>query len=234
MGKKMGDGYQLDELLVHNPVFASLDVVDRAELARQAIRKQYRKGEWIVYHGDDWPYLFLVGDGLIHALKESSEGRSLIVLTLTEGEVFWGMSFFVDDVTMPVLLQAQADSTIYLWSREDMMPWLLGNGRISWELSRLMIQRMQRASEIVEELAFQPVRGRLARLLLGHFGEAVDEFVARDLTLDEMAARVGTKREMVCRLLYQFAEEGVIEINRTEFMITDRDLLQRYADSAKS
>lgn len=224
----------LTEQLANNPVFASLNEAGRDQLARQSIRKQYRKGEWIAHHGDVWPYLFLVGSGLVHGLKESSEGRSLIVLTLESGEVFWGTSFFVDDAAMPVLLQAQADSTIYLWSREEMMPWLLGNGRIAWELSRLMVRRMMRASEIVEELAFQPVRGRLARLLLGHFGDAVDEFVARDLTLDEMAARVGTKREMVCRLLYQFAEEGVIEISRTEFMITNRDMLQEFAGSAKS
>lgn len=223
----------LTEQLAQNPVFASLNEADQDQLARQAIRKQYRKGEWIAHHGDDWPYLFLVGSGLVLGLKESSEGRSLIVLTLKDGEVFWGMSFFINGVAMPVLLQAQRDSTVYLWSREEMMPWLLGNGRIAWELSRLMVRRMMRASEIVEELAFQPVRGRLARLLLGHFSEAVDEFVARDLTLDEMAARVGTKREMVCRLLYQFAEEGAIEISRTEFMITNRDLLQGHADHAK-
>lgn len=223
----------LTEQLVKNPIFSSLDEADRTQLARQAIRKQYRKGEWIAHHGDDWPYLFLVGSGQVHGLKESSEGRSLIVLTLEGGDVFWGMSFFVDDVTMPVLLQAQGDSMVYLWSRDEMMPWLLGNGRIAWELSRLMVRRMQLASKIVEELAFQPVRGRLARLLLGHFGDAVDEFVARDLTLDEMAARVGTKREMVCRLLYQFAEEGAIEISRTEFMITNRDLLREHADQAK-
>lgn len=97
-----------------------------------------------------------------------------------------------------------------------------------------MVQRMQRASDMVEELAFQPVRGRLGRLLPGHFGdEAMDEFVARDLTLDEMAAPVGTKREMVCRLLYQFADEEAIEISRTEFMIADRDKLEGYSQQAK-
>jgi CRP/FNR family transcriptional regulator len=224
----------LPELLASNPIFASLSESERRQLARQSIKKQYQKGEWIAHHGDVWPYLFLVESGLIHAVKESSEGRSLSILRLESGDLFWGMSFFVEDAAMPVMLQAQSDSVVFLWSQEVMMPWLLGNGRIAWELSRLMVRRMQRASEIVEELAFQPVRGRLARLLLGHFGDAVDDFVARDLTLDEMAARVGTKREMVCRLLYQFAEEGAIEISRTEFMITNRDFLEKQAGSAKS
>ena len=95
-----------------------------------------------------------------------------------------------------------------------------------------MIQRMQRASAIVEELAFQPVSGRLARLLLDDFENAGEAAIARRLTLDEMAARVGTTREMVCRALYRFADKKLIDVTRTEFTLTDKDGLARIADSS--
>jgi CRP/FNR family transcriptional regulator, cyclic AMP receptor protein len=225
---------ELIQLLEDSPVFAHLEVGDLERLAQQAIVKRYTRGEWIAPRDEVWPYLFLTATGTVHALKESQEGRSLIVLILGPGELFWGPAFFLDDASTPVLLQAQSDSELYLWSQQTLLPWLLANGRIAWELSRLMVGRMLRASEIVEELAFQPVRGRLARMLLGHYGSAVVEFVARDLTLDEIAARVGTKREIVCRLLYEFAEEGAIEISRTEFMITDREKLEQHAQRVKS
>lgn len=224
----------MNQLLAENPVFANLDENEREQLAQQAIRKRYHKGELIAPHGDRWPYLFVMATGAVHASKESSEGRSLIVLTLGPGEIFWGMAFFQENAMMPVLLQAQAPCELYLRSREQLLPWLWENGRVSWELSRLMVQRMLRTSQIVKELAFQPIRGRLARLLLERYGGAVHDFVARDLTLDEIAAHVGTKREMVCRLLYEFAEEGAIEISRTEFMITDWGKLKGHAQSAKS
>jgi len=96
-------------------------------------------------------------------------------------------------------------------------------------LSCLVIQRVQFASEIVEKLAFQPLTGRVARLLLEQF-PAGQNVVPRHLTLDEMASRVGTTREMVCRILYRFAEAGAIQINRTEFVFTDRDILESYAE----
>lgn len=223
----------LVQLLANSPVFAHLAEHERDQLAQQATRKRYSKGEWIAPYGDPWPYLFITAGGSVHALKESSEGRSLIVLTLGPGDIFWGMAFFQEKAMMPVLLQAQTPCELYLWSREQMLPWLWENGRVSWELSRLMVQRMLRASQIVEELAFQPVRSRLARLLLERYGGTVGDYVARDLTLDEIAAHVGTKREMVCRVLYEFAEEGAIEISRTEFMITDRNKLKDHAQSAK-
>jgi hypothetical protein len=38
-----------------------------------------------------------------------------------------------------------------------------------------------------------------------------------------MAARIGSTREMVCRLLQRFADQELIKITRTEFEITDRE-----------
>ncbi len=219
---------KLLELLSHNLIFASLSTQDKESLAQSAITRNYQKGEWITHLGDIWPYLFVVEDGCVTPLKESSE-RSLIVVELGEGEVFWGLSFFLDDVPMPVALVAQEDCRISMWLIDHIKPLLLENGQMSWELTRLMVQRMQYASDILDEFAFQPVTGRLARLLLDHFGEAVDDYVARDMTLDEMAARIGTTREMVCRQLYKFADQGVIQINRTEFMISNQARLENIA-----
>ena len=88
-----------------------------------------------------------------------------------------------------------------------------------------MILRMLRASEILEELAFQPVAGRLAKLLIDFPGQSSVGPIARSLTLDDMAARVGSTREMVCRLLQRFADEEMIKITRTEFEIINRDPL---------
>lgn len=89
---------------------------------------------------------------------------------------------------------------------------------------------MERASTILGELAFQPVAGRVARLLLDHFKDADGDRLKRDLTLDEMAARAGTTREMVCRALYNFSDKGLIHITRTEFQLTDRDGLTQLAE----
>jgi CRP-like cAMP-binding protein len=69
----------------------------------------------------------------------------------------------------------------------------------------------------------------LAKFLVGCFGEDPGERISRDLTLDEMAAHVGTTREMVCRILHRFSNQGLIEITRTEFVFTDREGLDQLA-----
>lgn len=90
-----------------------------------------------------------------------------------------------------------------------------------------MVQRMMNASDIVDGLAFQPVASRLAHLLLEEY-PADQLAVERHLTLDEMASRIGSTREMVCRILYRFATQGAIQINRTEFIFKDRQILENH------
>ncbi len=213
----------LKNLLRANVVFASLSPSDLDEMARLASERTYQKGAKLILYGDVWPYFFLVGEGNIAAMKESGEGRSLMVTEFAQGDLFWGLAFFQENAPMPVTLEAREASRLFLWSRETMEPILARNGRAGWELCRLMAGRMQRASAILEEMAFQPVAGRLARLLLDHFEQAGDAAISRHLTLDEMAARIGSTREMVCRALYSFSDKKLIEVTRTEFVLTDRE-----------
>jgi CRP-like cAMP-binding protein len=222
----------LANLLKKNPIFSFLAEKDLDVMTRQVTTRQYDKNETVILYGDAWPYLFLVESGSVDAVKESGEGRSLMVATFSAGDIFWGLAFFQEDAPMPVTLEARETSRLHLWSRETMMPILERNGRVGWELSCLMAGRMQRASDIVEGLAFHPVAGRLARLLLDHFEVAGDSAVSRDLTLDEMAARIGSTREMVCRTLYGFSDKKLIEVTRTEFVLTNREGLARLVERA--
>ena len=215
--------------LNEHPVFAGLNQDTLKIVNRASIQKNYRKGEWIAHHGQTWPYLFFVESGIVQALKESPEGRSLLVVEMIPGEIFWGVSFFIPAAPMPVALVVKEDTSLLLWALDDLKPIILRNGEMSWELTRLMIQKMQYASEILNDFAFQPTTGRLALLLLEHYGDAVEVSVTRDMTLDEMAARIGSTREMVCRHLYHFADKGAIQINRTELMITNQDILNEFA-----
>lgn len=219
------------KLLSANPVFAHLGEDSLQALAKEAILYRYQSGDWIAHNGEIWPYLFLVAGGRITAVKESSEGRSLIIETVRTGEVLWGIAFFEPQAPMPVGLVSAVDSQLLLWSRSKLLPILMESGPAVWELSRLVIRRVQRASDIVEELAFQPVAGRLARFLVDQFGELPEERVKREMTLDEMAAHIGTTREVVCRILHRFSNQGLIDITRTEFTFTDREQLTQLAQN---
>ena len=220
-------------LFDQNPVFSVLSDDKKDLVKNQAIFKRYAKGEFLIIDGDIWPYLFLIVKGSIHALKSSVEGRNLVVTTFNEGDIFWGLAFFYEAMPMPVSLEVVENTTIMLWSADSLIPILKSEGEAAWELSRLMVYKMLRASEILEEMTFQPVAGRLAKLLMDTVRDQHNGPITRSLTLDEMAARIGSTREMVCRFLHRFADDGIIDITRTEFRVMDANKLAKVAMNSK-
>jgi CRP-like cAMP-binding protein len=227
------DVMKLMDLFECNPIFSCLDSITKAYLQKQAITRNYSENQWVTHYGDVWPYLFIVGEGAITAMKESLEGRSLIVARFEKGEIFWGLGFFLEEAPTPAALIASEKSNIHLWSRDLLLPILLENGQMAWEISTLMVNRMLLASDIVEGLAFQPVISRLAQYLIEHFGKDEGEKISRDVTLDEMAAYIGSTREMVCRMLQKLSGHGLIEITRTDFTFTNREGLRELAVTTK-
>jgi CRP/FNR family transcriptional regulator len=221
-------------LLRQFPFFASLPATDLTRLADFAVVKDYTTDDSLTRAGEIWPYLFLIADGKVNAIKDSIEGRSLVVAELEKGDIFWGLAFFLDNTQNPVTLQFTCPSTAFLWHKEKILPLMLERGKLTWELSQLMVVRMLQASQVIEELAFTPVAGRLARLLLDYPGKGESGPISRSLTLEEMAARIGSTREVVCRFLQRFADAGMIRITRTEFEITDGGKLTNVALKVKS
>lgn len=212
-------------------IFSTLTKADQLKCQQIALPRLYQAGEYVVFAGDIWPYLILVEEGTLSAIKESIEGRSLIVETVLPGEIVWGMAFFEPQAQMPVSLSAEQESRVLLWSREQLLPVLLNNGAALWELCQLLIWRVRRASDVLEELAFHPVAGRLAKFLVDQYGKSGEERIKRELTLDEMAAHIGSTREMVCRILQRFSTQGIIEITRTEFTFTNWEHLAQIAQT---
>ena len=101
-----------------------------------------------------------------------------------------------------------------------------------WDLVQVLARRMRHASGFVEELGFQPVAGRLARLILMMAEASDDPQINRDMTLEEMAAMTGTTSVMVCKVLSRFADEGLINVSRTDFELIDKDQLGALAKTS--
>lgn len=218
-----------DQDIKDNPIFCRLSLETRDQIINLAVKKDLKKGTYLVNQGDMWPYLFLVTRGQLVAEKDSYDGRTFVAASFKPGEIFWGVSFFIDGAAMPASIKAFENSTIYIWSQQDLKPIIEMNGIFSWEISKLVVSRIQFVSEILESMTFHPIAVRLARLLVGIADGEEKTSIERNLTLDEMAARIGSTREMVCRLLYKFSDEGLIKITRTDFSVMDPDSLLKRA-----
>ena len=215
-------------LLEQIQIFRHLEDQQRIQLARLATKRSFEKGEFIAHYEEIWPHMLVVESGVISVLKLSSEGRNLGALRLGSSDFFISPSFF-DSGPLPASLEVKEACSIYIWHRDQVLPIIKKNCEVLWGMCLLLVQRIRQASEFVEELAFQPVTGRLARLLLDQFEDDDDPQVARELTLDEMSTMIGTTPVMVCKLLSRFAAEGYVKVSRTQFELLNRLELEKMA-----
>ena len=220
--------HDIKKLILKCPVLTHLSAKEQDELAYSARKMVYKKGEYVDHGGDVWPFVMIIDYGEINAMKFSSRGRSLGTLQIPAGKEFWSPSLFNGD-PLPASLEAWQPSAIYLWHGDQVLPYVKENKGALWALNLELARRLIQKSEFIEEIAFSSIAGRLARLLLDQREENADFQVARSLSLDEMGALIGTTPVMVCKQIYSFAEDGLINVSRTEFELTDQPGLEEIA-----
>ena len=211
--------------LANAEFFGKFPESDRTALAELAIPRQLRAGEHACYQGDIWTNVLFLCEGSLDWSMLSVAGKEHILFNLNPNDVFWGHSIF-DDKPMPASLKATENSIIYRWKREAILPILYRHPETLWEVAGMLTDTMRKAREIIYGLAFQPVAGRLATLLLERFSDPEDISVERDLTLNAIASRVASSPEVVCRVLHQFQAEGVLEVTRATITLHNRSALE--------
>lgn len=210
-------------------IFNKLPQGECDQLIDCAIRKKLDPGQFLVHQDDVWPYVVFVKRGQLQWSILSASGKEHLLFPLEVGEVFWAHSIF-DDLPMPGFLVAVKQTEVLLWDREMILRVLNRFPDAMWEVTRLLSGIMRKARTIIYGLAFQPVAGRLATMLVNRCTDQAGTSIERNFTLNEVASTVASTPEAVCRLLYQFQEDGVLEITRASINVSDMDSLKEIAE----
>ncbi|NOH12742.1 MAG: Crp/Fnr family transcriptional regulator [Chloroflexi bacterium] len=210
-------------------IFNKLSNDDMQALTAKRLKKTIKKGEFLCHQGDIWPKAIFVINGELSWAMLSYTGREQVLFTVKAGEDFWGHSLF-DSAPMPASLQAIDHTEVFLWPKDVLLPLLHENPEAMWAITAKLVGIMRQAREVIYGLAFQPLTSRLAQLLLTRFGEVEQTPVERDLTLDQIASIVNSTPEVVCRLMYQFQADGILEITRASIALHDHKSLAKLAE----
>jgi CRP/FNR family transcriptional regulator len=220
-------------LLVRNSYFEVLDSAALDNLAKSTTLRHYERDEVICWQGDVCPGLMIVHKGVVKLFKLSPKGRELIVRIMETGATFNEAPVF-DYGTNPINVAALEESEI----------WVIEPGAIRStlaqypEMARAVIQNLSKNLRmlvgIVEELSFYQVTNRLARLISRLPNEQIETDLIYHVTQDQLAARLGTVREVVARSLRDLERSGAIRVRRREITVVDERLLQAWAQEAVS
>lgn len=208
------------------PYFSGLNESVLASVARHFFEKKAVRGDILVFEGEPADVLFFVVAGVVKVFKTSADGKEQILRIIRPGDSFNDVPVLGGGVN---LASAAAMSVAVLngIKKKDLEAVSKEHPKIALNIINVLSQRVQEMIELVEDLSFRNVSGRVAKILLEHIGNGNGE--KPRLTQQEMAAMIGTAREMVGRSFRNLEEEGAIRIERNRIIITNQAILKRIA-----
>ncbi len=221
---------QIDEVIVRKaPIFLGLDSAAADALRSSMSLVKLRKGQSLFKEGDDGDNLYVVSNGKVKLGTKSPDGRENLLMILGPGDMFGELSLF-DSGPRTATATAVTDSKLLTLGQDKVIPWVREHPEVSLQLLARLASRLRRTNEVVGDLVFSDVPGRVAKALIDlgvKFGEKRPEglFVNHDLTQEELAQLVGASRETVNKALADFAQRGWRRLEARSVMILDYERL---------
>jgi CRP/FNR family transcriptional regulator len=223
-------------LLKRVPIFTSLSEEEFGFLTSHLLQRKYSAGELIFGEADPCAGLYIVQTGNVRIFKSSAGGREQVLTIDGPGSSIAELPVF-DGGTYPASAQAVSDCSLLFFSRQDFQALCLQHPQVALKVLRVVGSRLRRLVGIIEELSFTTVRHRLIALLvrLGktegvHTGDAVA--VTLPANNSELAAQIGTVRELVSRNLSRLQAEGLIQVDNRKLEIPSLKRLQAELESS--
>lgn len=166
----------------------------------------------------------LILSGVIRVYKLSPDGKQITLYRVGEGETcVLAISCLMGGVDYPVIAEVEDEAEVVMLPL-DVLRTLMQRSE-PWQrfIFAAMSQSMMDMMNLVDEIAFRRMDERLAaRLLQCEIGRI-------ELTHEQLAADIGTAREVVSRLLKELENNGLIELKRGLVIIRDRKGLEKAA-----
>lgn len=223
----------MDEVLAKAGLFQGVPPEDAEVIAEQFDLLDVPRGTVVFHEGEPGDSLYIVLAGKIKLGRRTPDGRENLVAVMGPSDQFGELSLF-DPGPRTATASALTDVRVARLPKPALRPWLAERPDIAERLLRVIARRLRRTNNIVADLIFTDVPGRVAKALLGlsaQFGQAEGDNirVTHDLTQEELAQLVGASRETVNKALADFAHRGWLRLEGKSVIILDKERLARRA-----
>ena len=204
-------------------IFGSLNSEDIKALAKMGEKRQWRKGSQIISEGDEGDAIYLVLSGKVKVVLYGEEGREIVLSTMKEGDIFGEMALF-DGEPRSANVEAIEDAECFVIRGDNLLKYIKNHPAVALNFLSHLSRRLREADRKIGGLALLDVCGRIAHTLLGiaNAGNGIQGkgvVTIERLTHEEIAAMIGSSREVVSRALKKMAQEGYVKIEKERFTL---------------
>jgi CRP-like cAMP-binding protein len=210
----------LAESLASIQYFSGLSADELNWIGSYFSEKTVKKRQIFLIEGDWSDYVYFIVSGLVKVYKTSTSSKEQILYIAGAGESLNDVSSLCDISNIASMLAMQT-TLLYRIRRDDFKSILAKYPVIAFNATRILAEKIQQSSSVIVDLSFKQVIGRLASVLLK--GERTSAKL--HLTQEDLAALVGTTREVITRSLKIIAEKGIVRHGRGYIEVIDKKAL---------
>jgi len=204
------------------PLFNHLKEIQLKEIAARCKKAPYKKGDVIFHKTDLSTDLYIVNEGKLKAVLSDEEGDEMVLAQFETGSFFGELSL-LDGKGRSATIVADRDSELSVLKKDVFLDLLYKNPQISIELMTTLVERLRKADDLIESLAFLEVGERLIRTLLDAAAAEspnTGSFLkSGKLTHKELAGRIGCSREAVSKCMKVLSGKGLVKESEGSILI---------------
>lgn len=195
----------------------------QAEIMAAAVLHHYNSGQIIYQEGEPARQIYILERGWVKATRITREGREQGLLFLRPVEIFGDIAAFTG---APYPGTATALEEVDAWAipNQVMVAVVTRHPELAFAIIRRLSERVLHYINLVEDLSLRSVETRLAYSLLRNAEVRDGQMVVvrrKWATLDEMAVRLGTVRDVLSRGIKALEAEGFIRFEKQIIVILD-------------
>jgi len=227
---------KIERTLAKVPIFSGLTESELGFLTERVVSRHYSAGETVFGEGEPCSGLYVVESGSVRIYKSSPNGREQVLSIDGPGGSIAELPVF-DGGNYPASAAAINNVNLLFVSKQDFQALCLAHPQVPLKVLRVVGARLRRLVGIIEVLSFTTVRHRLASYLFRLAQKsgkrtAAGVEVTLPITNQELAAQIGTVRELVSRNLSRFQAEGTLKIEGREVAICNLKALEEEIQKA--
>jgi CheY-like chemotaxis protein/CRP-like cAMP-binding protein len=200
-------------------------VLNLIDLCRDNKVKSFKKKSEIFSEGDTPSYVYFIKSGNIKTYKAHPDGKELITNLYKEND-FFGYEPVLENSNFTDTAIAQEDAELVMIPKNDFITLLHNQPDVSASFISLLCKKVSEKEAQLLHLAYNSVRQRTAEALLKmwQLKKGTDPL---SILRDDLAKMVGTASESVIRVLSDFRDEGLIEMEGTKIKLMQANKLEQ-------
>lgn len=224
------------EILAESALFASLPEEALLELATHSTERRIGEGQVLFSANDPSEGLYIVLSGTVRAFRVNLDGREQTIHVEHAGGTLAEVSVF-DGGSYPSTTIAEEDSEVLFLQRDTVRSFMLHHPEAALTALAILAKKLRMLASMVEQLALMDVGQRLATLLLEEAKKCKPALhdgasFSFPLSHSQIAARLGSVREVVTRGLLKLAKLGIIEVRGHRMVVLNVKELRAHAEKS--